>query len=237
MRIRIITEKIIIINITVASLLSVAAIFQARILTTLFILCACLSTMWLGSEIVRFRVAQERISDPTERAKSLQDWKSIGGLSISAREAKLALPIDQSGASGIEKRIEDLRDVLALRPLASEDWLFLARELFVKGKSVDKALIALNMSVLTGPNEGSIAAQRAALSISHWEVLNDDQKAHAVADLRGAVEMGDYVPQFKKNELRKVLGSLSLDVRRNIRMRLVEIYGLSDQQITSIGLQ
>src|SRR4051812_21905243 len=96
------------------------------------------------------------------------DWSSLPGVAFAAREAAL---LDATGRDERTscQRNDELAQILAARPLATDYWLSLAKCRFILGENSNKAVEAWRLSVLTGGNQSYIIVRRASFAVSHWD--------------------------------------------------------------------
>src|SRR5260370_31042716 len=149
------------------------------------------SSRWLGLPARTTWTPRYAMIDDTPEAS--RSWFNVPGLSSVAREDALTPVDDSSDDKTIRKRRDEIAEILATRPLSSRYWLKLAEARVDAGDPLSQALEALQLSVVTGPNEGYMITQRGLFGIWQWEVLPQEVKARAVADL-AARQLSD--PKF-----------------------------------------
>ena len=131
--------------------------------------------------VVGFGLAETFGAD-SDRFAAYSDAPGAGSF---AREALL-----RQSEEG-QKALDVATDLLSVRPLSAGDWLGLARLDIVSRTDLKAGLSALAMSNVTGPNEGSVMASRAALLVPLWSVLPAEVRRTGIDDLvRGWVLMG-----------------------------------------------
>jgi hypothetical protein len=201
-------------------------LMQARIvrsLTALAVVGMCGWPVWKGFEVIRYTMADPKI-------EAVQPWLDVAGLAFVAREYALTSVDDSSDDSTIRKRRDELADILAIRPMSSRYWLKLAEARVDAHQEIAKATDALELSVLTGPNEGYMITQRGLFGIWQWEVLPPEQKRRAIADL-AARQISD----GKLAWLKAYLAGKPEAVRREIGSAL-QAQGFSKGNFERIGL-
>ena len=114
---------------------------------------------------------------------ALQPWFAVSGLAFTAREDALTSVDDSSDESTIRKRRDEIAEILTIRPLSSRYWLQLAEARVDAHDALAKVIDALDLSVVTGPNEGYMITQRGLFGIWQWEVMPSELRKRAVADL------------------------------------------------------
>jgi hypothetical protein len=195
----------------------------ARLVTALAVISICIWPVWQGFNLIRYAM----IDDTPEASRS---WVNVPGLSFVAREDSLTPVDDSSDDKTIRKRRDEIAEILATRPLSSRYWLKLAEARVDAGDPLSQALEALQLSVVTGPNEGYMITQRGLFGIWQWEVLPPEVKARAVADL-AARQLSD----AKLAWLKTTLSEKPAKVREEIRAAL-QAQGFSKSNFDRIGL-
>jgi len=196
---------------------------RIRLLTALAVISLCVWPMWQGYEVIRYAMA-----DSTPEAA--QPWIDVSGVAFDARETALTSIDDSSDDKTIRKRRDEIAQILAIRPLASNYWLQLAEARIDDHEPLAKALEALEMSEVTGPNEEAIITQRGLFGIWQWEVLPPEIQQRTIADL-AAVNISDP----KAAWLKKTLAGKPEQVRQVIRSAL-QSQGFSKLNFDRIGL-
>jgi hypothetical protein len=84
------------------------------------------------------------------------------------------------------------------------DWLTLSRSELITHQPMEQVLESIKLSVLTGPNEGYIMAERGTFAVSLWENLSPDFKARAALDLAYSRSSAD---DAENQKLRTVISS------------------------------
>jgi hypothetical protein len=201
-----------------------------RFITALVVVGICALAMYRGSDIVRFGVADAGLGPEGKTADADRPWVNVPGLAFSAHESLLKGEGDSGDLKGAEKQREELKDILAVRPLSSEDWLALSEMRLVAGEPIGKVAEAFSLSVLTGTDEDLAMSRRGVFGLVHWEALPGDIRQRAAADLvavLGAVKNSDI--------LRAALYEKTEKFRQDIRTAL-QAEGISAAQLAAIGL-
>src|SRR5262249_46316254 len=125
-----------------------------------------------------------------------------------------------------------LSAILSIKPLSSRDWLALSTMQLVTDQPIEEVLGSLNLSMLTGPNEGYVMGERGIFAVSLWEDLSPDLKSRTAIDL---APMNFVVPRTvaegaESLKFRAVLSTKSERVRNELRATLLAA-GLSPKQI------
>jgi hypothetical protein len=179
--------------------------------------------MWQGQNLFRYGTA-----DLT--AEAVQLWIDFPGLASFAREYALTSVDDSSDDKTIQKGRDELEHLLAIRPLSSLSWLRLAAVRVDANEGLAKATEALELSAVTGPNEGYVLTERGLFGIWQWEGLSPELKQRAIADL-AARQLSD----GKLAWMKTFLAGKPEPVRREIRSAL-EARGFSKSNFERIGL-
>jgi hypothetical protein len=174
-----------------------------RTATALVVILACALGMIGGVAIARSgrHALGAAATDP-----SFQRWSVDPVLASFARD----LEVTDDG--------RELSDRLSRRPLSSIAWLRLARVRLAAGDAPAAVERIFLMSILTGPNEGYVMAQRGLVGIMLWEALPGDIRGHVAGDITGA-----FIPltEVEKDAYRNALAAKSGAVRGEIRDALV----------------
>lgn len=193
------------------------------LLTALVIAGTCGWPVWQGFELTRYSMIGEE-------PEGAIPWTNVAGLGFYARQYALTSTNDSSDDKTIRKRRNELVDILAIRPLSSYYWLQLAESHVDASDGPAEALAALELSVLTGPNEGYMMTQRGLFGIWQWEVLPAEVKKRAIADLL-AKRLSDQNAAWMKT----TLSEKSEQVRQEIRLA-VQTQGFSKSDFARVGL-
>jgi hypothetical protein len=194
-----------------------------RLLTALAVVVICGWPLWQGLNVIRYEMA-----DSTPAA--VHPWLTVSGLAYAARAYAQTSVHSSSDDETIRKRRDDLAEILAIRPLSSRYWLKLADARLDAHEVPAKAIEALELSAVTGPNEGYLITLRGLFGIWQWEALPPDAQQRAVADLLTRYISAAYVPW-----LRTTLSEKTERVRQEIRLAL-QAKGFSKSDLNRIGL-
>jgi hypothetical protein len=140
-----------------------------------------------------------------------------------ALEAQLSKKLDPADLQSGKRQREVLAEILAIRPLASIDWMSFAAMGLLTDQPMEQVLGALMLSTVTGPNEGYVMADRGMFSVSLWEDLSPDLKRRVATDL-AAGEMPD------RAKFRAVLAAKSTAVQDELRKAMLAT-GLSPKEV------
>jgi hypothetical protein len=205
-----------------------------RLLTAVIILGLCSFAIVRGWSIVRFVDARARFAAHGTGVEEIQAWDKAPGLRDAALQISLTTIAALTDADGARKRMYDLSALLSVRPLSSVNWLSLSGMRLVAGQSEPEVLSALEMSWVTGPNEGSVMLQRGIFGILVWETLPPDARKRVIDDVAGAI-LGTPVGDSELNAVKNVLSEKSVDIRQEIA-GLMQAGSVPAIQLARLGL-
>jgi hypothetical protein len=199
-----------------------------RLLTALVVIGICIWPLWQGFNVIRYAMAY---STPA----ALQPWFAVSGLAFDAREGALTLVNDSSDERTIRKRRDEIAEILAIRPLSSRYWLQLAEARVDAHDVLAKVIGALELSVVTGPNEGYMIMQRGFFGIWQWEVMPSELRKRAVADLVARQNSSaNQISDAQMAWLRATLSEKTEQVRHEILLAL-QAQGFATSKLNQIG--
>jgi hypothetical protein len=124
------------------------------------------------------------------------------------------------------------RDILKRAPLSSQEWILLTyREQNPKEPLTPQTQKFLELSWLTGPNEGDIMFQRALFGIAAWENLPASFQQNMLRDLAGGLT---YLPDIPARQLRTFIAEKDPKVREEIKAGLLA-RNVSAQRLSGAG--
>lgn len=195
----------------------------SRFLTAIAIVAICTLTVWRGMELARYSLADAR-------PEAARPWFDVSGVAFNARDYSLTVVNDSNEMEKALQRREEIADILTIRPLSARYWLSLAKMRQVTGEPSGKLFDAFILSILTGPNEGSILSSRGLFGVWQWESLSEELRDRTVAALT-ARRLSDLDVDW----LRADLAQKPETVRQQIRIAL-QASGLSATELTRFGL-
>jgi hypothetical protein len=136
-----------------------------------------------GWGIVRFFLAGIDIVSSEKRARIGDASRATSGVPSTILNDELADEINRSDIIAPYHRRELLSTILSIEPLSSMDWLSLSRAQLMTHQSMDDVFGSLELSMLTGPNEEYVMAERGIYGVSLWQRLSPDLKRRVAADL------------------------------------------------------
>lgn len=198
-----------------------------RQVTALAIIGLCGWPLWQGYNVVRYTMAG---SAP----EALRPWFSVSGIAFDARENALTRVDDFADAATLRRQRDEIAGILAIRPLSSRYWLKLAEARVDDHDALAKVIDALELSVVTGPNEGYMITQRGLFGIWQWEELPPELQKRAVADLVARQNSSaNNISDAKMAWLRETLAEKTEKVRQEI-FRALQAQGFSTSRLNQI---
>ena len=194
-----------------------------RLLTAIALIVIGVVAVAQGWGIVRFFLASMNIVSSEKRARIPDTWRAISGVTSTALEDELADEANQSDMIAAYRRRELLSAILSIKPMSSMEWLSLAKTELTTHQSMEDVFGSLELSMLTGPNEGYVIEDRRLFGVSLWEKLPPDLKRRVANDL--AVGEIRY-----SHELRVLISAQPERVRAELREALIAA-GLSPKEI------
>jgi hypothetical protein len=199
-----------------------------RLWTAIAIIGICGFSIAQGYRIARFSLVNVHASE--NQAEILSTWAAVPGLASRALQSQLAGNIDPSDLKAANDRREVLSAILTIRPLSSIDWLSLSGMQLLTDRPMAQVLESLELSVLTGPNEGYVMAERGIFGVSLWEDLSRGLKSRAALDLGPMIYPRTPAEGAEGEKFRTVLATKSELVRNELRKALVAT-GISPNDI------
>jgi hypothetical protein len=203
---------------------------NVRLLTAVVLIGICGFSVARGLGIVHFSFALARIDSSEKRAEIVNRWSVAPDVASRALQADLANQIDPSDQKAANRRRQTLTALISIKPMSSFDWLSLSGLQFITDQPMEQVLDSLELSMLTGPNEGHVMGERAVFAVSLWDRLPPDLKRHAAVDVTAMMsprtpEEGAWVGKFQA-----VLATQPEWVRNELREAVVAT-GASPQEI------
>ena len=175
-----------------------------------------------GWSVAHFALVTMNIDASKNRAEIARAWGTVPGVASKALQELMDM-IEASDPMAADRRREDISAFLSVKPLSSFGWLSLSGMQLGTHQPMEQVLESLKLSMLTGPNEGYVMAERGLFGVSLWEDLPPDLKRHVITDLAA----GD-VPEYGK--FRAVLSAKSERVRNELRAAILAT-GLSPKEV------
>jgi hypothetical protein len=194
-----------------------------RLWTAIAMIGICGFSIARGWRIVHFSLAMVNIDSSEKRAETINRWTAVPDVASAALQAELREKINTSDPKATNSRREALSSILSIKPLSSFDWLWLSDMQLVTDQPMEQVLGSLELSMVTGPNEGYLMAERGIFGVSLWEGLSPDLKRRVAIDLAAGEITGN-------GRFQAVLSAESARVRNELRKALLAT-GLSPKGV------
>src|SRR5580704_2921668 len=194
-----------------------------RLWTAIALIGICGFSVTRGWVIVYFSFAMATPDSSEKRDEIINSWSSAPEVASAALQAELREKIDISDQKAANSRREALSSILSIKPLSSVDWLSLSGWQLVTDQPMEQVFGSLELSMLTGPNEGYVMAERAIFGVSLWERLSPDLKRRVVIDLVAGEIAGN-------EKFRAVLSAQPARVRNELQAAMLAT-GLSSNEV------
>jgi hypothetical protein len=201
-----------------------------RLCTAIAVMTICGLSIAQGWGIARFSLAVVSIESAEKGTGNNKTSAPIPGLTSTALQADLTDEIDASDLQAANRRREALSSILAVKPLSSIHWLLLSGVQLITDRPMEQVLESLELSVVTGPNEAYVMAERGIFGVSLWEDLPRDLKSRAARDLGPMIFPRTPAEGAEGEKFRAVLATKSESVRNELRNALVAT-GVSRSEI------
>jgi hypothetical protein len=196
-----------------------------RLLTAIALVAISGVAVAQGWGIVRFFLASMNIVSAEKRARIADAWQATSSITLTALKDELADEANRSDMIAPYHRREVLSAILSIEPLSSMDWLSLSRAELMTHQSMKDVFGSLELSMLTGPNEEYVMAERGIYGVSLWQELSPDLKRRVANDLAVA---GYPDPEIQK--IRAFVSAQPDQVRTELREAL-NATGISPKEI------
>ena len=192
-----------------------------RLLTAIALIVISGIAVARGWAIVRFFLANTNIVSSEKRARTADAWRATSGIISTALNDELADETNQSDIIAAYRRRELLSAILSITPLSSMDWLSLSKAELMTHQSIEDAFGSLELSVLTGPNEGYVMGERAVFALSLWDRLPADLKRHTAGDVAAIMFSRTPAEGEVLGRIRTVLAAQPIRARNEVREAIV----------------
>jgi hypothetical protein len=192
-----------------------------RLWTAITLIGVCAFSVAWGLSIVHFSLAAVNAG---------QIWAAVPGLASKSLQSGLTDGINLSDLNAVERRRKTLSSILSVKPLSSSDWLAFSGMQLAADQPMEQVLESLELSVVTGPNEAHVMAQRGIFAVSLWEDLSKHLKSHAARDLAPIIFPRTPAEGAEAGKFATVLATKSEFVRNELRNALVAT-GLSSKEV------
>jgi hypothetical protein len=154
-----------------------------RLLTAIMLIGICGLSIAQGWSIVHFSLALMSIDSLEKRAGIINTWGSAPNVASEALRAELTQKFNISDSKTANSRREVLASILSIEPLSAVNWLSLSEVQLVTERPMERVFESLELSMLSGPNEGYVIAERGIFGVSLWERLSPYLKRRVTLDL------------------------------------------------------
>jgi hypothetical protein len=198
-----------------------------RLWTAIAVIGICGCALAWGSNIVRFSLATANIDSSENKEKILNSWITVPEVASQALRAELSQKIDASDSPAANNRRETLARIIAIQPLSPINWMLLSAMQLVTDQPMEQVFESLELSMVTGPNEGYLMRERGIYGVSLWPRLPPDLKRRVASDLTAAEIIGNSAfratfaaqPDGVRNELRAAMLATGLSPQ-DVELRL-----------------
>ena len=196
---------------------------DVRLWTAIAIIGICGFSIAQGLGIVQFSLATANINSSQKRAQIIETWSSAPDVASAALKLALTEKINASDRKAADGRRDALSSILSIEPLSSVNWLSLSSLQLITDQPMEQVFASLELSMLTGPNEGYVMADRGLFGVSLWERLPSDLRRRVAIDLAAAGTTGG-------ERIRAALASQPDQALNEVRAAMIAT-GLSPQQV------
>jgi hypothetical protein len=201
-----------------------------RVWTAIALIAICGFSVTRGWSIVHFSLATANIDVFENLAEVFNPWMAVPEVASAAFQAELKEEINVSDPKAVNDRRQTFSSMLSIRPSSSLDWLWFSDLQWVAHQPMEQILRSLKLSMLTGPNESYVMAERGIFGVALWKSLSPDLKSRVARDL--TVLMYPRTPEegAQNAKFRAVLSKQPDFVRNELREALFAI-GLAPKEI------
>jgi hypothetical protein len=194
-----------------------------RLLTAVALIGICGFSVTRGWTIVHFSFAIAKADSFEKRYEVINSWSSAPEVASAALQAEQKTKIEIFDHKAADNRREVLSSIVSIEPLSSIDWLSLSWMQRVTDQPMDQVFRSLELSMMTGPNEGYVKAERGIFGVSLWGRLSSDLKRRVAADLAA--------PEIVGNErFRSIVSAQPARVRDELEAAMLAT-GLSPKEV------
>jgi hypothetical protein len=197
-----------------------------RFIAAIAVIGVCGFAVATGWNFTRFSLIAMDNKSAENREERIHAWTAAPGVASAAW--KIVVP----GLTATDSVRDGLSAVLSIKPLSSPDWLSFSGLQLSTDQPIEAVVESFELSMLTGPNEGEVMANRGIFGLSIWDALPARLKDRTVTDLVvGAVSSAGGAT----TKVRTALSGEPDNVRSELRTRLTA-EGLSPKELEQIGL-
>jgi hypothetical protein len=193
-----------------------------RLWTAIVVIGTCGFSVARGFGIVHFSLAIASIGSSEKRAEIVNSWSSAPDVAR-ALQADLTYQINPSDQKAADHRRQTLSALASIKPMSSSNWLSLSGLQLITDRPMEQVFASLELSMLTGPNEGYLIADRGLFGVSLWERLSPDLQRRVAIDLATGETTGG-------ERIRAALASQPDQALNEVRAAMIAT-GLSPQEV------
>ena len=119
-----------------------------------------------GWEIVHFSIAAAKMDSSEERARTSIVWSIVPEVASAALQAELQDKVNIFDLKAANRRRQTISSILLIKPMSSANWLALSGLQFATDQPMEQVVGSFELSMLTGPNEGYLMAERGIFGAS-----------------------------------------------------------------------
>jgi hypothetical protein len=194
---------------------------KIRLFTAIALIGICGFCVVRGLSIVHFSLLMANADSPQKRSELSNTWRSVANVGSVALHAEVAEPINIADPKAAKAQREAVSSLVSIEPMSSVDWLSVSGLQLYTDQPMEQVFASLELSMLTGPNEGYVMADRGIYGVSLWQRLSPDLQRRVVADLA--------VDEYP-DKIRAFLSTQPEEVRNEVREALIA-NGLALQEV------
>jgi hypothetical protein len=197
-----------------------------RLWTAIVIVGICGYSIARGWGITQFSLAAATIDSPQKRAEIIKTWSAVPDVAPAALELALTEKINVSDQKAVDGRRNALSSIVSIEPLSSLYWLKVSNLQLITDQPMEQVFASLELSMLTGPNEGYVMVDRGLFGVSLWERLSPDLQRRVALDLVA----GDAATMTGDKSIRAALAAQPDRALGEVRAAMIAT-GLSPQEV------
>jgi hypothetical protein len=205
-----------------------------RFATIIVMIGVALFALVRGVYLTGFSIAKADMFADAAGIDRVQAWQHIPGVEAAARRTARAPLLSATDPQAVQAYAYEVKRALEVSPLAPSDWLALAGLQLILSAPKNDVVSALNMSVLTGPNEGAVMLQRSMFGLLEWERFPPASRTDIIRDVAGSI--ADASSDQAIELLKGVLASKPPETQSEI-LSALQGAAVSDNQLVQLGLE
>ena len=194
-----------------------------RLWTAIVVIGLCGFAIARGITIVQFSLATANVEAAERRAEIANSWSAAPEVAATALQAVLSDQINPLDPKAAERRRQLVAALVSIKPLSSYAWLALSGLQLITDQPMEQVFASLELSMITGPNEGYLMPERGIYGVSLWPRLPADLKRRVANDLTAAEIIGN-------SAFRATLAAQPDGVEDEVRAAMLAT-GLSPQEV------